>query len=134
MQANDQALSVAPHNCVQGSEGGGFYPLCDHDGCAINTNSEWPLPFYGPGNDYLIDTTQPMNITSRFAAASSSGPTGGANITLIEVAMSQPGTGRQYTINIANGTCDKVSGYHPGYPGDMTQPMSRPMTLVFSLW
>lgn len=126
------SLSVAPHVCVGNQVvggKGGYYPLCDHDGCAVNTKESWPLPFYGPGTDFMINTQQPIDVTASFPA----GPDG--NLTRIDVALLQQGAGiipAEYLIDINNKTCDWLT--HPGYPQLMTYPFSRPMTPVFSVW
>lgn len=120
-------LSVAPHLCVGRNATTGSYALCDADGCAIKTKDTWPLPLYGPGKDYLIDTKKAVQVTATFATEGR-----GASVSLdhLQVNMGQSALA-QYPIDITNTSC---SWDHPGYPQGLTEDFSRPMTLVFSVW
>lgn len=40
--------------------------FCDKDGCDLNSYRGGNQTFYGPGPDFMIDTTSPMKIVTQF--------------------------------------------------------------------
>nr|ATQ35967.1 cellobiohydrolase [Talaromyces piceae] len=78
-EANSISTAVTPHPCetvgqliCDGDSCGGTYSSeryageCDPDGCDFNPYRMGNTSFYGPGSDYLVDTTQPITIVTQF--------------------------------------------------------------------
>lgn len=120
MEANNNAMQITPHQCVDPVNG--FYSSCDRDGCGLNTyhlNSS----SYGPGNDYTIDTTLPFIYSSSFYSNNQ------GLLDRIVTTLSQPNRNAQFTITHTDSNCQGS-----GYLEQLTYALSHGMTPILSLW
>lgn len=64
MEANTHAFQATPHKCDQ-QKPGGEYESCDRGGTCYENTRDHP-DAYGPGDDYIIDTTKPFDVSTDF--------------------------------------------------------------------
>lgn len=85
-EANDISTAFTPHPCTtltqhscEGDACGGTYSTtryagtCDPDGCDFNSYRQGNESFYGPGSDFLVDTTKKITVVTQFVAGTSGG-------------------------------------------------------------
>eukprot|EP00930_Biecheleria_cincta_P092138 TRINITY_DN8195_c0_g2_i3.p1 TRINITY_DN8195_c0_g2~~TRINITY_DN8195_c0_g2_i3.p1 ORF type:complete len:470 (+),score=72.40 TRINITY_DN8195_c0_g2_i3:76-1410(+) len=159
-EANRHASAYTVHPCsTEGpsrcegidcgfGEGNRWSGLCDKDGCDMNPFRMLNKSFYGPGAEYVVDTTRPMTVVTQFLTHD-----GSDEGTLSEIRRIYLQAGK--VIAHANSNVDGVEGnsitdefcnagkaafgdfdHHQAKGGlrNMGEAMKRGMVLTLSLW
>lgn len=161
-ESNKQATAYTPHTCTckgqtrcEGTDCGDidtherYKGLCDKDGCDLNAYRAGNKTFYGPGSNFVLDSTKPLTVVTQFI--SSDGTSSGdlteirrlwvQNGQVIDNAMTNiPGI-KQFN-SLTDETCaaqkkadnDTNSFMSRGGMKGMGEALKRGMTLVMSLW
>jgi len=116
MEANNRAFAITPHKCDNPQ--GNYYPSCDGGGCNQNVYRLNPSN-YGPGSNYLIDTTQWFHVAIQFQSS-------GGQLSQIVTTLAQGSNNVQVVHN--SGNCGG------NYLQQLTQAVQKGMVVTFSYW
>jgi len=76
-EANSMATAYTPHPCTRpgltkchgvacGDADQRYDGICDKDGCDFNSYRLGGTDFYGPGQDFTVDTSRPLTLVTQF--------------------------------------------------------------------
>jgi len=160
-ESNKNAQAYTPHVCkhdgpkrCEGTECGDiethdrYKGTCDKDGCDLNPYRGKNTSFFGPGSNFVVDSTKPMTVVTQFIT--DDGTTNG-NLKEIKRLYVQNGKviqnayvsipGKSYN-SLTDETCAAQKDYYGeinafserGGMAKMGRSLSKGMVLVMSLW
>jgi len=161
-ESNKHDCAFTPHPCkpdgpyrCEGTECGDngadrYKGVCDKDGCDLNAYRAGNTTFFGPGSNFVVDSSQPMTVVTQFI--SSDGTDDGDLVEIKRIFVQNgkviqhaytniPGVSKQF-----NSLTDETCAAQKSAMGDvndfkakggmkaMGEALKRGMVLVMSLW
>jgi len=149
-ESNKEATGFTPHPCsiesIYGCTGEEctFDGVCDQWGCGFNPYSLGEPKYFGPGSDFVIDTTKTFTVTTQFIT--DDGTASGSLIDIkrfyrqegkvIENAVATADSGYEGLQSITDEYCDVKSteGLRLGGLDAQGRALERGSVLIFSIW